>query len=147
MQTAISDLADSCEQDFCMELNLSQENTRDDLKFLRELKKFLKRYNRSTNQIDYLIKKIEEDMGIEKAIQIYDIDEYKIKKNIEKHPYFKNPCNYPIRLITIMKYLKKKGINIHYTDIDLIVDKLIQEIEGVKKIGDGMYLKKHPKKE
>lgn len=143
MQNAISDLADSCNQDIFLELNLSQEHVKDDLKFLRELRKFLKRYNKNTSQIDYLIKKIEEDMGLEKAIQIYDIDEYKIKKSIEKHPYFKNPCNYPIRLITIMKYLKKKGINMHYTDIDLIVDRLIQEIEDVHKVGEGMYIKKN----
>ena len=69
-------------------------------------------------------------------------DEAKLITLIEKHPYFKNPCDYPIRLITLLKYLRKKGINVNYADIDIYIDKLIQRIEGVKKVGRGLYLKK-----
>ncbi|KXG74341.1 hypothetical protein [Thermotalea metallivorans] len=142
MQIALSDLVDSCDDGTHFDLNVCLEDTKNDLKFLRDLKKFLKKYNKSTSQIDQFIHRLEGNMDIEKVIQVYDIDENAIKKSIEKHPYFKNPCDYPIRLITIMKYLKKKGFDTHYKDMDLIVDRLIQEIDGVKKVGEGMYLKK-----
>ena len=69
-------------------------------------------------------------------------DEEKFAAAICKHPYFKNPCDYPIRLITILKYLKHKGFNMNYTDIDLYVDRIIQKIDGVKKVGRGLYLYK-----
>lgn len=139
MQISLSDLADSCGDE--MYLEWDTEDTGDELKFLKDLKKFLKRHNKPTTQIDHLINKLEGNMDFEKVIQIFDIDEDSIKRKVEKHPYFKNPCNYPIRLVTIMKYLKKKGVNTSYKDMDLIVDRLIQEMDGVKKVGDGMYLK------
>ncbi|QEK12386.1 hypothetical protein FQB35_08355 [Crassaminicella thermophila] len=142
MQISLSDLVDSCSEDIYLELNTSDEHVIDELKFLKDFKKLLKQYNKPTNQIDYFISKLEGNMDFENVIHIFDIDEKSIKKKIEKHPYFKNPCDYPIRLVTIMKYLKKKGVDIDYKDMDLIVDKLIQQIDGVKKVGDGMYLKK-----
>lgn len=142
MQTALSDLVDSRDEETNFDLHVYLEEAKNDLRFLRDLKKFLKKYNKSTSQIDQYIHRLEGNMDMEKVVQIYDIDENAIKKSIEKHPYFKNPCDYPIRLLTIMKYLKKKGTDIHYKDMDLIVDRLIQEIDGVKKVGDGMYLKK-----
>ncbi|WZL74599.1 hypothetical protein QBE52_07875 [Clostridiaceae bacterium 35-E11] len=142
MQISLSDLVDSCSENIHLELDVSEENTGDELKFLKELKKFLGKYHKPTEQVDYLINNLEGNMDLNNVIRIFDIDEASIKKKIQKHPYFKNPCDYPIRLVTIMKYLKKKGVNINYKDMDLIVDKLIQEIEGVTKVGDGMYLKK-----
>lgn len=142
MEISLSDLVDSCDEDLCIRIDTSGDEARGELRFLKEFKKFLKQHNKPTGQVDYLIHKIEGTMGRENVIRIFDIDEKSIKNKIEKHPYFKNPCDYPIRLVTIMKYLKKKGVDTTYKDIDLIVDKLIQEIEGVKKIGDGMYIKK-----
>ncbi len=38
-----------------------------------------------------------------------------------------------------MKYLKKKGIDINMPDMDLLVDEIIQTIDGVKKRGYGQY--------
>lgn len=142
MQISLSDLVDSCDDNVHLELGISEENTGDELKFLKDLKKFLGKYHKPTEQVDYLINNLEGNMDLNNVIKIFDIDEESIKKKIQKHPYFKNPCDYPIRLVTIMKYLKKKGVNINYKDMDLIVDKLIQEIDGVTKVGDGMYLKK-----
>jgi len=142
MEISLSDLVDSCDEDIFLRLEVSEDPTRSELKFLKEFRKFLKRHNKPTDQIDYLIHKIEGNLDMENVIKIFDIDEVSIKNKIEKHPYFKNPCDYPIRLVTIMKYLKKKGVDTSYKDIDLIVDRLILEIDGVKKIGDGMYLKK-----
>ena len=40
----------------------------------------------------------------------------------------------------VLKYLKKKGIPTNYRDMDLIVEKIILKIDGVQKVGDGMYL-------
>ena len=142
MEISLSDLVDSCREDIYLEMDTSNGLVADELKFLKEFEKLLKKYNKPTNQIDYLINELEGNIDFENVIHIFDIDEKSIKKKIEKHPYFKNPCDYPIRIITIMKYLKKKGVNIDYKDMDLIVDKLIREMDGVKKVGDGMYLKK-----
>ena len=47
---------------------------------------------------------------------------------------------YPIRLLTILKYLKRKGINMNYADIDVYVDNLIQKMDGVRKVGRGLYI-------
>ena len=69
-------------------------------------------------------------------------DEDRIIEVIERHPYFKNPCDYPIRLLTLLKYLRKKGFNVNYADIDIYMDKLIQRMDGVKKVGRGLYMKK-----
>ncbi|MDO4772313.1 MAG: hypothetical protein Q4A72_01880 [Bacillota bacterium] len=58
---------------------------------------------------------------------------------IRKHPYFKNPCKYPIRIISIMKYLKKKGFDVKEKDIDLKVDELISQLPDVTKVDFGLY--------
>ncbi|QXM06220.1 hypothetical protein [Crassaminicella indica] len=142
MQISLSDLVDSCNEDIPLYLDTCDNFVDNELKFLKDLKKLLKDYNKPIHKIDYLISELERNKDCENVIRIFDIDKNSIKKKIEKHPYFKNPCDYPIRLVTIMKYLKKKGVNIKYKDMDLIVDQLIQEIDGVKKVGDGMYLKK-----
>ncbi|MCT4605305.1 MAG: hypothetical protein N4A64_04230 [Marinisporobacter sp.] len=142
MQISLSDLVDSCNEDIPLYLDTREESVNNELKFLEDLKKLLKEYNKPISKIEYLISELEGNNDFENVIRIFDIDKNSIKKKIERHPYFKNPCDYPIRLVTIMKYLKKKGVNIKYQDMDLIVDQLIQEIDGVKKVGDGMYLKK-----
>ncbi|WP_129596065.1 hypothetical protein [Anaerophilus nitritogenes] len=142
MEIPLSDLVDSCREEIYLELDLSEEQGKNDLKFLKEFRKLVKKFNKPTAQIDYLISQLEGNPDFENVIKVFDINEASIKKKIEKHPYFKNPCDYPIRLITIMKYLKKKGVDINFQDMDLIVDKLIQQIDGVKKVGEGMYLKK-----
>ncbi|WP_053957591.1 hypothetical protein [Inediibacterium massiliense] len=142
MEIPLSDLVDSCREEIYLELDLSEEQEENDLKFLKELRKLVKKFHKPTEQIDYLISQLEGNADFENVIKVFDINETSIKKKIEKHPYFKNPCDYPIRLITIMKYLKKKGVDINFKDMDLIVDKLIQQIDGVKKVGEGMYFKK-----
>lgn len=58
---------------------------------------------------------------------------------ILKHPYFKNPCKYPIRIISIMKYLKKKGVDISEKDIDLRIDNIISDFPKVKRVEFGYY--------
>ena len=68
-----------------------------------------------------------------------NMDREKIRKLILAHPFFKNPNNYHIRLITIMKFLKRKGLDVRVKDIDLYVEEIILSIPNVKKIGDEKY--------
>ncbi len=58
---------------------------------------------------------------------------------IKRHPYFKNPCKYPIRMISIMKYLKKKGVDVEEKDMDLRVDRLISDLSNIERIEFGRY--------
>jgi prophage maintenance system killer protein len=82
---------------------------------------------------------IEKKIESKNLLDLESIDKEHIQKLIEKHPFFKNPNSYHIRLITIMKYLKKKGVDINIPDIDLLVDEIIQRIDGVKKVADGKF--------
>jgi hydroxymethylpyrimidine pyrophosphatase-like HAD family hydrolase len=94
------------------------------------------------SQISKYIKKVENEMKNVKIEPDNVYDREYIKTLIQKHPFFKNPNNYHIRLITIMKYLKKKGVDTAVEDLDLIVDEIIQEIPGVVKKGYGRYSRK-----
>ncbi len=78
--------------------------------------------------------------GVEDKIEKNNaVDREEIKKMILKHPFFKHPNHYYIRLITIMKYLKKRGIDVRSKDIDLLVDEIIQTIPGVTKVKEDRY--------
>lgn len=129
------------EQVINVRIPLSFENLREELNFYKELRSFFKEYNKPVEDIDFIISNIESNIEIYSNINHIILDEDKIIAQIEKHPYFKNPGDYPIRLLTILKYLKKKGFNMHYKDIDIYIDKLIQKVDGVKKVGRGLYIK------
>jgi len=109
---------------------------------LKDLKCLLEATDNPENDIKEYLEVVEKQVSHIKEQDLSDGDKEQIKKLIEKHPYFKNPNNYYVRLITIMKYLKKKGIDVKIKDIDLEVDGIIQTIGGVQKIGYGMYKKK-----
>ncbi len=139
MEIANSDTQDPYEGDKDNKLrnfeNTQLANILKDIKFL---------INNSNDPKKHLVKYINRvEMNMKNNVYKFEekVDEEKIKSLIEKHPYFKNPCNYHIRLLTIMKYLKKKGININQDDMDLVVDRIIQQIDGVKKVGDGRYIR------
>ncbi|MCT4565799.1 MAG: hypothetical protein N4A68_15995 [Maledivibacter sp.] len=141
METATADLSEPYEGENDKNImetpsdNIQMENV------IKDIRVLLNKYNNPKKYVNDYLRKVEKDME-NKSIEIECfIDRNRIKKYIEKHPYFKNPCNYHIRLLTIMKYLKKKGIDVNITDIDLIVDEIIQEIDGVKKVGEGKYVK------
>lgn len=87
---------------------------------------------------DY-IRHVENTIKKEQEHELFCIDKEEVKCLVEKHPFFKNPNTYHIRLITIMKYLEKKGIDININDIDILIDEIIQTIDGVKKIGYDKY--------
>ncbi len=124
-----------------LRIPLSHENLREELNLFKELKVFFKEYNKPIEDIDFIIRNLESQIEIFSNDNHIIPDEEKIMKQIVKHPYFKNPGDYPIRLLTILKYLKKKGFNMHYKDIDIYIDNLIQKVDGVKKVGRGLYIK------
>lgn len=130
------------EQMVSLKIPLAKNNLREELNFYKELRSYFKEYDKPVEEIDFIISNIESNLLVFGSGSEILLDEEKIIKQIEKHPYFKNPCDYPIRLITILKYLKSKGFNMNYTDIDLYVDRLIQRMEGVKKVGRGQYQKR-----
>lgn len=108
-------------------------------KMLKNIKELIRHDDK--RKLEAYIEEMENYLSDE-AIHYYERESERIKQLIGKHPYFKNPCTYPIRLLTIMKYLKKKGIDTNIKDIDLLVDRAIESMDGVKKIGPGMYLVK-----
>lgn len=94
------------------------------------------------SQISKYIKKVENEMKNVKIEPDNVYDREYIRTLLMKHPFFKNPNNYYIRLITIMKYLKKKGVDTSVEDLDFVVDEIILEIPGVIKKGYGRYARK-----
>ena len=101
---------------------------------IKDIKNIIKNNINPSDEINNFINGVEE-----KIEKIEVIDRIIIKKLIVKHPFFKNPNNYHIRLITIMKYLKKKGVDISTKDIDIVVDEIIMTIHGIKKHGEDRY--------
>lgn len=141
MDTAASDLSDSFEGEKQLKSIIMNSDEIQIANIIEEIKTLVNKYNNPKKYLNDYLKKVEENM--ENLNFNESIDRVEIKKQIEKHPYFKNPCNYHIRLLTIMKYLKKKGFNINIQDIDLVVDDIIQEIDGVEKIGEGRYTRNY----
>lgn len=129
------------ENEAVLRITVNTENIREELNFFKEIKSCFREYGKNTEDVDFIIKNLEGQIAIFDSSSALLPDEEKIIAAIEKHPYFKNPCDYPIRLITILKYLKHKGFNMNYADIDLYVDKIIQKMEHVKKVGRGLYIK------
>lgn len=108
-------------------------------KMLKNIKELIQDDDRS--KLEAYIEEMESILSDE-TVHYYEKESERIRQLIKKHPYFKNPCNYPIRLLTIMKYLKKKGIDTNIKDIDVLVDRAVEDMSGVKKVGPGMYLVK-----
>ena len=120
---------------------LNGDNVREELNFYKLLKAHFREYGKNSDDIDFIIKNLEDQIAVFNSGSPLLPDEEKFIAAIEKHPYFKNPCDYPIRMITILKYLKRRGFNMNYTDIDLYVDKILQKMDGVRKVGRGLYKK------
>ncbi|MCK8060699.1 MULTISPECIES: hypothetical protein [unclassified Fusibacter] len=106
---------------------------------LKDIKFLIDEHGGSKDRLKAYLENVEEQVQSFKQNAVTEADKQQIKLLVEKHPYFKNPCNYHIRLITIMKYLKRKGINIAIEDIDLVVDSIIESIDGVVKVEYGRY--------
>ncbi len=109
---------------------------------IKDIKYLIEKHEDPKDTLNQYLDQVEERIETHFANQLNLVDQQHIKQLIEKHPYFKNPCNYHIRSITIMKYLKKKGIDISIPDIDLLIEDIMLSIQGVTKIGDGRYKRK-----
>lgn len=68
-----------------------------------------------------------------------NITDQELQTIILRHPFFKNPNHYYIRLITIMKYLQKKNIDVSDESADIRVDRVLMSIEGIRRIGNDRY--------
>lgn len=108
---------------------------------IENIKHIVEKDGKVSRELNEYLDKVEEKIVTSSKKDLSSIDKENLRKLIEKHPYFKNPCSYHIRLITIMKYLKKKGVDVSMNDIDLLVDEIILSIDGVKKTGYGRYIR------
>lgn len=124
-----------------IKIPLADENLREELNFYRELRIFFREYDKPVEDLDFIIANIEADLAQFSEVRGVVLDEEAMIAQLEKHPYFKNPGDYPVRLLTLLKYLKAKGFNMHYADIDMYVDRVVQKLEGVKKVSKGLYQK------
>ncbi|MGX8794645.1 hypothetical protein ACR6HW_00945 [Fusibacter sp. JL298sf-3] len=109
---------------------------------LSDLRTLLNQHDNPVKELQKYLSDVETKIKDAHVKQLESVDKNAVQALIEKHPYFKNPSTYHIRLITIMKYLKKKGVDISINDFDLLVDEIIQSIEGVEKISYGKYRRK-----
>ncbi len=127
------------QQEVTLRIPMKSDNLREELGFFVQLADTFREYGKSTDDLDFIIghlsHQIEELSGSVEALP--DVEH--VRRMVAEHPYFRNPCDYPIRLITILKYLKRRGMNMNYTDVDLYVDRVITGMEGVRKVGRGLY--------
>lgn len=109
---------------------------------IKDIKEMMEDEEDHKEKLSSYLKSIEEKIESKNKLDLSSVDKEAVKKLIEKHPYFKNPNSYGIRMITIMKYLKKKQMDVNIPDFDLLVDEIIQSIDGVTKVADGKYKRK-----
>jgi hypothetical protein len=107
-----------------------------------DIKEVLNKYDNPKKVLEEYLDEIESKLDTERMLKVHEMNKEEIKSMIMEHPYFKNPNDYGIRLITIMKFLKKKGIDTSLPDIDLLIDQIITSIDGVEKLEFGKYNKK-----
>lgn len=109
---------------------------------IKDIKEMIKNDSDHKERLSSYLSTIEKQIESQNKLDLNNVDRDAIKKLIEKHPYFKNPNSYHIRMITIMKYLKKKHVDVSMPDFDLLIDEIIQTIDGVTKVADGKYKRK-----
>ncbi len=106
---------------------------------IEDIRLLLEKNDNPAESLQVYLSQVEAGIQAEKEKKLQEVDREHLKALIEKHPFFKNPNNYYIRLVTVMKYLQKKGVDISIDDIDMVVDEVIMSIDGVKKRGYGQY--------
>lgn len=109
---------------------------------IKDIKEMISDDEDHKEKLSSYLQSIEKKIESKNKLDLDSVDREVVKKLIEKHPYFKNPNSYGIRMITIMKYLKKKHMDVTIPDFDLLVDEIIQTIDGVTKVADGKYKRK-----
>jgi hypothetical protein len=106
-----------------------------------DIKEVLIKHENPKEILEEYLMSIESKIDTERMLKIHEINKDNIKKLIEGHPYFKNPNDYGIRLVTIMKYLKKKGVDVSLSDIDILVDEIVKTCDNVQSEEFGKYEK------
>ncbi len=106
---------------------------------IENIRMLLEKHENPSESLQAYLDEVEASIEQENKRKLSEVNRDELKTLIERHPFFKNPNNYYIRLITIMKYLKKKGVDISLPDMDILVDEVILSIDGVKKRGYGQY--------
>jgi len=109
---------------------------------IKDIKEMIEDEDDHKEKLSSYLESIEKKIESKNRLDLNSVDKDAVRKLIEKHPYFKNPNSYGIRMITIMKYLKKKNVDVTIPDFDLLVDEIIQSIDGVTKVADGKYKRK-----
>lgn len=126
--------------DAILHIPLDNENLREELNFYFQLSDTFKEYGKDTDELDFIISHLQSQIEWFSNERASLPDRQEIERLIRNHPYFRNPCSYPIRLLTILKYLRKSGINVNYKDIDIYVDSIMTGMDEVKKTGRGLYM-------
>ncbi len=126
--------------DVVLHIPLENDNLREELSFYSELYDIFREYGKDTDELDFITGHIQSQIDRFSSERASLPDKNQIEEVILSHPYFRNPCDYPIRLLTILKYLKRRGINVSYTDIDLYVDSILTGMDEIRKIGRGLYM-------
>lgn len=109
-------------------------NEEDILELVDGISRLLNEEIGSNARIDSYLNELKQRAG--KKRQSFSDSE--LKELILKHPYFKNPCQHPIRIISIMKYLKRKGYAGH-NGFEGRIDSIISSIDGVERLEFGRY--------
>ena len=126
--------------DVILHIPLDNDNLREELSFYSELSDIFREYGKDTDELDFITGHIQSQIDRFSSERASLPNKKEIEEVILNHPYFRNPCDYPLRLLTILKYLKRKGLNVSYTDIDLYVDSIMSGMDEVRKVGRGLYM-------
>ncbi len=126
--------------DVVLRIPLDNDNLREELSFYTQLTDIFREYEKDTGELDFITSHIQSQIDRFSSEIASLPDKKQIENIIRNHPYFRNPCDYPIRLLTVLKYLKKMGINVSYTDIDVYVDSIMSGMDEVRKVGRGLYM-------
>lgn len=106
-----------------------------------DIKEVLIKHDNPKKILREYLNNIESKIDTERMLKIHEINRENIKEMILSHPYFRNPNDYGIRLVSIMKYLKKKGVDVSIPDIDIFVDEIVKSIDSVESVEFGKYKK------
>ena len=106
-----------------------------------DIKEVLIKHDNPKKILKEYLSNIESKIDTERMLKIHEINRENIKDMILSHPYFRNPNDYGIRLVSIMKYLKKKGVDVSIPDIDIFVDEIVKSIDSVESVEFGKYKK------
>lgn len=110
-----------------------------------DIKEVLVKHENPKHILKEYLNSIESKIDTERMLKIHEVNREHIKNLILSHPYFRNPNDYGIRLVSIMKFLKKKGVDVSIPDIDILVDEIINTIDDIEVIEFGKYKKNNEK--